>query len=146
MCDIGEVCSGSSASCPADAKRSSNYICRPSTQVSCDPAEYCTGTADLCPNNTFAADGISCDDLRYHRYPSLAEPLLATALSKTLVNLECVLVLTQSVEEFVGMVFLLNKSNVMQVPPMEFLGHVVQPLAPLNLRPNCAGNGLWMPN
>jgi len=47
-CDLAESCTGSSASCPADAFKPSSVQCR-ATQGPCDLAESCTGSDPVCP-------------------------------------------------------------------------------------------------
>jgi hypothetical protein len=47
-CDIEEVCSGTSAECPADAFAASTVVCRVANGV-CDTAETCTGNSATCP-------------------------------------------------------------------------------------------------
>ena len=59
ICDVTDVCDGSSKACPADAK--STAVCRPSTGT-CDVAESCDGVGDTCPADGFVADGTNCDD------------------------------------------------------------------------------------
>ncbi|MFN8545302.1 MAG: PQQ-dependent sugar dehydrogenase [Candidatus Binatia bacterium] len=49
-CDLAETCSGTSGTCPTDAKRSD--VCRPAAGA-CDVPESCDGTHDDCP-----ADGL----------------------------------------------------------------------------------------
>ncbi len=60
-CDTAEVCTPTSAVCPADAFRPSTELCR-SASGSCDAAEFCTGTGAACPTNTGspAAAGSAC--------------------------------------------------------------------------------------
>ncbi len=60
-CDTAEVCTSTSAACPADAFRPSTELCR-SASGSCDAAEFCTGTGAACPTNTGspAAAGSVC--------------------------------------------------------------------------------------
>lgn len=49
-CDVPEVCSGTAASCPADALYGSNVICRQSGGE-CDLPETCTGASAACPQD-----------------------------------------------------------------------------------------------
>jgi uncharacterized protein (TIGR03382 family) len=56
-CDIAEVCSGSSAACPADAFVPSATLCRASAG-DCDVAESCTGTSAGCPADAFAVSTV----------------------------------------------------------------------------------------
>jgi cysteine-rich repeat protein len=46
VCDVPELCDGTSAACPGDAK--STAVCRLAAGV-CDLAESCDGSADACP-------------------------------------------------------------------------------------------------
>ncbi|MGH7961198.1 MAG: choice-of-anchor Q domain-containing protein [Candidatus Binatia bacterium] len=47
-CDVAEMCTGTSADCPADGFASATTECRPATGV-CDIADTCTGTSAECP-------------------------------------------------------------------------------------------------
>lgn len=47
-CDVAEMCSGDSASCPPDAFAPPTTACRPSAGA-CDLAESCTGASPDCP-------------------------------------------------------------------------------------------------
>ncbi|ANM29936.1 hypothetical protein ABI59_10650 [Acidobacteria bacterium Mor1] len=51
-CDIAEVCSGSSAACPADGFRPPTYQCR-SAAGDCDDPATCPGNGPLCPPNPY---------------------------------------------------------------------------------------------
>ncbi|MCC6850285.1 MAG: hypothetical protein IT294_17475, partial [Deltaproteobacteria bacterium] len=57
VCDVADTCTGSSASCPADAK--SSGVCRPAAGV-CDIAESCDGSNDTCPGDAFASAATVC--------------------------------------------------------------------------------------
>ncbi|MCY1076029.1 choice-of-anchor A family protein [Archangium lansingense] len=59
VCDAAEYCTGSSATCPADAKKPATTVCRGSADV-CDVAEYCTGSSDTCPGNGYAPSTTVC--------------------------------------------------------------------------------------
>jgi hypothetical protein len=59
VCDTQETCTGSSASCPADAFVSSATVCRASAGV-CDVAESCTGSAAACPADGFVSNATVC--------------------------------------------------------------------------------------
>lgn len=59
LCDVPEVCDGSSPGCPDDRFLPSTEMCRPS-QGLCDPAETCTGSGAACPENELVGDGIEC--------------------------------------------------------------------------------------
>ncbi len=58
-CDPAESCPVASATCPADAKRTS--VCRPAAG-DCDVAESCNGVSNACPSNSLAPNGTSCND------------------------------------------------------------------------------------
>jgi len=88
-CDLAETCTGSAATCPADAKKASGTactddgnvctvdrcdgsnitcqhpagnagtVCRASTGA-CDPAETCTGTSTTCPADAKSPAGTVC--------------------------------------------------------------------------------------
>ncbi|MFM8410417.1 MAG: SGNH/GDSL hydrolase family protein [Alphaproteobacteria bacterium] len=58
-CDVAESCSGTTASCPADAVRDAGATCRASAG-GCDPAETCDGTAVDCPSDGRSAAGTVC--------------------------------------------------------------------------------------
>ena len=58
-CDEAEHCSGTSASCPPDGKKTG--VCRPKAGA-CDVAESCDGMTDRCPTDGFEPDGTACDD------------------------------------------------------------------------------------
>jgi hypothetical protein len=57
ICDLQETCSGSSASCPIDAK--STAVCRLGTDL-CDAAESCDGVGNACPPDLLAPLGTPC--------------------------------------------------------------------------------------
>src|SRR5436309_1731640 len=57
VCDVQETCTGSSSTCPNDAK--STAVCRPSAGI-CDVPESCNGVSNTCPTDGFVAAGI-CD-------------------------------------------------------------------------------------
>jgi choice-of-anchor A domain-containing protein len=61
-CDAAEFCTGSSAACPADAKKPATTECRGSAGV-CDVAERCTGSSNDCPADGYASDTTLCRDL-----------------------------------------------------------------------------------
>lgn len=60
-CDLAEVCSGSSAACPADSFVSGGTVCRASTGE-CDAVEVCSGASPTCPPDAIAPDGTNCTD------------------------------------------------------------------------------------
>ncbi|MFN8640883.1 MAG: hypothetical protein U0802_04195 [Candidatus Binatia bacterium] len=47
VCDVVETCTGSGASCPADAVEPNTTVCRGAAGV-CDVAELCDGTNKTC--------------------------------------------------------------------------------------------------
>jgi hypothetical protein len=51
MCDVAEVCSGTSIDCPSDAFATATTQCRAAAGP-CDVAESCTGTSPACPSDT----------------------------------------------------------------------------------------------
>ena len=57
VCDPAEFCPGNSNNCPADAK--STAVCRPSAG-DCDAAESCDGVNNDCPADQFTAAGVTC--------------------------------------------------------------------------------------
>src|SRR5262245_39082559 len=57
-CDVEEYCSGSSATCPADAGGNVGTICRASAGP-CDQAEICNGAVN-CPSDVFAPPSTVC--------------------------------------------------------------------------------------
>jgi len=56
-CDLAENCTGSSPTCPTDAK--STAECRAASDL-CNPAETCDGLADDCPADALAPAGRVC--------------------------------------------------------------------------------------
>jgi len=58
MCDVAEVCDGSSTSCPTNAFASSG-ACRGSAG-GCDVAESCNGSGPNCPSDTLRGAGLVC--------------------------------------------------------------------------------------
>ncbi len=56
-CDLVEVCSGSSSSCPSDAH--STNMCRASTGA-CDPAEFCSSASTGCPADSVRPSTFVC--------------------------------------------------------------------------------------
>ena len=59
VCDVAETCTGDSATCPVDAKKSAGTECRAS-EGSCDIAEVCDGSAVACPNDVKQPQGHEC--------------------------------------------------------------------------------------
>jgi hypothetical protein len=67
VCDVAEVCTGSSATCPDDGVKPNTEVCRTSGGT-CDVADYCDGvnkecTADIKQSNTYVcrASADDCD-------------------------------------------------------------------------------------
>lgn len=58
-CDVAEVCTGSAATCPANAYRPSGWTCRSATGP-CDVVEVCTGLLSTCPADTFKNSSTVC--------------------------------------------------------------------------------------
>ena len=63
VCDPVETCTGSSATCPADAVRPNGYVCAQESGQ-CDADDTCDGTTKNC-NEIYASQGTSCDDVFY---------------------------------------------------------------------------------
>jgi hypothetical protein len=61
ICDVDEVCTGSSTTCPADAFEPSSVVCRPDAGE-CDLAENCTGSGAACPADAKKPSGTACTD------------------------------------------------------------------------------------
>jgi cysteine-rich repeat protein len=59
VCDAAETCTGSNASCPADAKLDTTTTCRPAADV-CDVAEVCDGVNNTCPTDAFQPSTTVC--------------------------------------------------------------------------------------
>jgi len=59
VCDVAESCTGSSATCPANAKKPNTFVCRQGN-LPCDPEEKCDGSSVNCPADLFAHQGTSC--------------------------------------------------------------------------------------
>ncbi len=59
VCDLADLCTGSSSICPTDAKLANGTVCRAAAGT-CDVAETCNGTADTCPANAFLSSGTIC--------------------------------------------------------------------------------------
>src|SRR5262249_30213645 len=59
MCDVAEVCDGTSRDCPSDGFQPETTTCRASVSV-CDVAETCTGTSAACPPDGFAPPTTTC--------------------------------------------------------------------------------------
>ncbi|MCA9606065.1 MAG: hypothetical protein KC619_10750 [Myxococcales bacterium] len=59
LCDVAEMCTGSSETCPADRVASGTFVCRDATGP-CDVAETCTGSSVTCPADGFAPTTTEC--------------------------------------------------------------------------------------
>jgi MYXO-CTERM domain-containing protein len=57
-CDLAEVCTGTSTTCPADVKRPNTYVCR-AKNGNCDVAETCDGGSS-CPADGYAPSTQQC--------------------------------------------------------------------------------------
>jgi cysteine-rich repeat protein len=60
VCDVAETCTGTSGTCPPDAKLLGD-VCRPGLG-DCDPQELCNGVNDDCPADVHAPVGTACVD------------------------------------------------------------------------------------
>lgn len=58
-CDVAELCSGTSASCPADVVVDGGALCRAAAGA-CDRAETCDGVATTCPIDRLEPAGVVC--------------------------------------------------------------------------------------
>ncbi len=58
-CDAEEVCDGSAAECPADARMEAGVVCRPAAGL-CDAPEACDGISDACPADAVRPAGTEC--------------------------------------------------------------------------------------
>ena len=54
-CDVPEVCDGVALSCPGDAFKAADTVCRNATTV-CDAIEVCNGTSASCPVDSFQSN------------------------------------------------------------------------------------------
>ena len=55
VCDVAEVCTGSSTECPADGFAPSTQLCREAAGV-CDVDDFCTGSGAACPTDAKSTD------------------------------------------------------------------------------------------
>ena len=60
VCDVAETCTGTSATCPADAFVSSSVVCRAAVAGGCDIAENCPGNGPNCPADVVQPNGTVC--------------------------------------------------------------------------------------
>jgi len=58
-CDVAEVCNGVSNTCPADVVKTGGTTCR-AAAGDCDVAEVCNGSSAACPANGFASSATQC--------------------------------------------------------------------------------------
>lgn len=61
LCDVAEVCNGSSLECPADALQPSSFVCRDAPAGSCDAVEKCDGVNPACPVDAKLPAGAQCN-------------------------------------------------------------------------------------
>ncbi len=59
LCDVDEVCNGTTAACPGDAVAASGTECR-AQNGTCDQAESCNGVLKSCPVDIFAPPTTQC--------------------------------------------------------------------------------------
>lgn len=59
VCDATELCTGSSATCPEDGRKSNTTVCRPAAGA-CDAPELCDGKSVDCPANLLRPAGYVC--------------------------------------------------------------------------------------
>jgi len=59
LCDLAEECTGSSTSCPNDAKQPAGTVCRGAADI-CDVAEVCNGIVNGCPKDSFKPVSVEC--------------------------------------------------------------------------------------
>jgi hypothetical protein len=59
VCDVAEVCDGTSINCPPNAQRPAGTQCRARAGF-CDVAEVCDGVGDACPVDVFAPNTVEC--------------------------------------------------------------------------------------
>jgi cysteine-rich repeat protein len=59
VCDLAEVCDGSSDVCPSDGLAGPSVVCRAAAGP-CDAEERCSGSATTCPGNTFLPGSTVC--------------------------------------------------------------------------------------
>ena len=61
VCDMAELCSGASATCPADVFQPNTFYCRAASNGdSCDVSEQCTGSGPNCPADPVQPNGTTC--------------------------------------------------------------------------------------
>jgi hypothetical protein len=59
LCDVAEICDGTSTACPLDKFVAATEVCRPKAG-DCDVAESCTGSSADCPTDKFLAKSAVC--------------------------------------------------------------------------------------
>src|SRR5207249_3215149 len=78
LCDPDEVCTGTSASCPADVFKLSSFVCRDAAGE-CDVTAKCPGTAGgACPADAKQPGGTACTADSYPRSLHDARPVYVT--------------------------------------------------------------------
>ncbi len=58
-CDVTEICTGSSATCPGDGVQPNTWICRAATDT-CDAPETCNGSSASCPSDALQSSSTTC--------------------------------------------------------------------------------------
>jgi len=82
ICDLTEVCTGSSASCPPDGVKPMGMVCRAaSAGQTCDLAETCNGVSKVCPPDGVKPMGTICRAASAGQTCDLAEA--CNGMSKT---------------------------------------------------------------
>ncbi len=90
VCDLADTCTGTSTSCPADAKEPKTYVCRPAASGGCDVAEDCDGSSNSCPADGFEPSTYQC------RAPSCASSVATLAANCTGSSAACPTAQTQN--------------------------------------------------
>src|SRR5437016_10137528 len=60
-CDLAEICTGLSSTCPNDVFKPNTFTCRPAVDE-CDADDFCTGTSATCPVDAKQPSGTACTD------------------------------------------------------------------------------------
>jgi hypothetical protein len=58
-CDVADVCTGTSGTCPADTVAGPSTLCRAKRDF-CDVDDFCDGSSAQCPSDAVVAAGIEC--------------------------------------------------------------------------------------
>lgn len=61
ICDAVETCTGSSTTCPGDAKLPSTTLCRAAADE-CDANDFCSGSSNVCSSDGKVSGGTVCAD------------------------------------------------------------------------------------